>query len=131
MSQQNVEVVRSVFDAYNAGDMESFAALHDPGVIYAAFEGFPEAETLVGREACMRQFERSREPFDVDTVEPVTDFIAAGDRVLVRITWHGTGRGPAMNMEFTIVYTVRKGKIFIIEMIWDHAEALKAVGMEA
>jgi uncharacterized protein len=130
MSQDNVEVVRSGFDAYNAGDMESFAALHDPGVIWAAFEGWPEAETLVGREACMRQYERNREPFDVITAEPVTDFIAAGDRVLVRIAWHATGQGPAMNMEFTIVYTVRKSKIFIIESFWDHAEALKAVGIE-
>jgi ketosteroid isomerase-like protein len=78
----------------------------------------------------MREFERSRAPFDVITVEPVTDFIAAGDRVLVRIAWHATGQGPAMNMEFTIVYTVRKGKIFIIEMFWDHDEALKAAGLE-
>ena len=78
----------------------------------------------------MRQYKRSREPFDVDTVEPSTDFIAAGDRVVVRIAWRATGQGPEMSMEFTCVYTIRKGKIFIIEFFWDHAEALKAVGLE-
>jgi len=130
MSQENVEIVQAFFDAYNARDMDAVSALHDSKVIWAAFEGWPEADTLVGREACMRQYERNREPFDVITAEPVTDFIAAGDRVVVRIAWSATGQGPAMNMEFTFVYTVRKGKIFIIENFWDHADALKAVGLE-
>jgi ketosteroid isomerase-like protein len=34
-----------------------------------------------------------------------------------------------MNMELTAVFTLRKGKIFIIENFWDHAEALEAVGL--
>ena len=127
MSQENVEVVRASFDAWNAGDMDAFRASHDPDVIWAAFEGWPEAETLVGVEACMSQFERMRAAFDVDTVEPISDFIAVGDRVVVRIIWRGTGQGPEMNMELTNVLTLRKGKIFIIENFWDHAEALEAV----
>jgi ketosteroid isomerase-like protein len=130
VSQENVDVVQAFFDAYNARDMDAVSALHDSKVIWAAFEGWPEADTLVGREACMRQYKRSRESFDVATVEPSTDFIAAGDRVVVRIAWRAKGQGPEMSMEFTCVYTIRKGKIFIMEFFWDHAEALKAVGLE-
>ena len=130
MSQENVEVVRSLFDAYNAGDMESFSALHDPGVIWAAFEGWPEAETIVGREACMRQWERQRAPFDVDTGEPISEFITAGDRVVVRLAWRGKGQGPELNIELTTVFTVRKGKIFMMENFWVHADALRTVGLE-
>jgi ketosteroid isomerase-like protein len=129
VSQENVEVVQAFFDAYNARDMDAVSALHDSKVIWAAFEGWPEAETLVGRDACMRQWERQREPFEVDTVEPTTDFIAAGDRVVVRIAWSATGQGPDLSLELTCVYTVRKGKIFMMENFWDHAEALKAVGL--
>ena len=129
MSQENVEVVQAFFDAYNARDMDAVSALHDSKVIWAAFENWPEADTLVGREACMRQYKRGRESFEVDTVEPTTDFIAAGDRVVVRIAWSATGQGPEMSIEWTCVYTIRKGKIFIIEFFWDHAEALKAVGL--
>ena len=77
----------------------------------------------------MNQYERLREAFDVDRGEAITDFIAAGDRVVVRINWRAMGRGPDMNMELTRVLTVRKGKIFIIEDFWDHAEALEAVGL--
>ena len=32
-------------------------------------------------------------------------------------------------MEWTAAYTVRKGKIFLLEFFWDHAEALEAVGL--
>ena len=32
-------------------------------------------------------------------------------------------------MESTAAYTVRKGKIVLLEFFWDHAEALEAVGL--
>jgi ketosteroid isomerase-like protein len=32
-------------------------------------------------------------------------------------------------MEFTILYTVRKGRILGIEFFWDHAEALETLGL--
>jgi ketosteroid isomerase-like protein len=32
-------------------------------------------------------------------------------------------------IEATIVYTVRKGRIFLLEFFWDHTEALEAVGL--
>jgi hypothetical protein len=31
-------------------------------------------------------------------------------------------------MEFTVVYTFRKGKVFLLEYLWDHPEALEALG---
>ena len=129
MSQENVEVVKAFVEAWNAADMDAVRELYDSDAVVRPPEGWPEAETLVGVEACMSQFERMRAAFDVDTVEPITDFIAVGDRVVVRIIWRGTGQGPDMNMELTNVLTLRKGKIFIIENFWDHAEALEAVGL--
>ena len=68
MSQENVEIVRAVFDAWNAGDMDAVAAQHDPNVIWPPFEGWPEAETLVGREAIMREWEHIREAWNADVV---------------------------------------------------------------
>ena len=129
MSEKNIEIIKAGFAAYNARDMEAFEALYDPNVIWAYLEGWPEGETLVGRAACMVQIERMRAAFDVDTVEPISDFIASGDRVVVRFLWHGTGQGPEMNLELTNVWTIRKGRIFIVENFWDHAEALEAIGL--
>ena len=56
----------------------------------------------------------------------VTD---AGDSVVVRTMWRGVGHGPDLKMELTVVFTLRKGKIFLLEVFWDHAEALEAVGL--
>ena len=77
----------------------------------------------------MRQFEQLRETWDSRHLEPISDFIDAGDRVVVRFIWRGAGHGPESNMELTGVYTVRKGRIVYLEFFWDHAEALEAVGL--
>jgi hypothetical protein len=78
----------------------------------------------------MRQWEQQRETWDADALQLISDFIHAADRVAVRFIWHGTGFGPEAKMEVTGVYTVRKSKIRTVEFFWDHAEALKAVGLE-
>src|SRR5690348_9592416 len=129
MSQENVEIVRALYESWNTGDMDAQRELHDPDVIMRAPEGWPEPGPEVGREAVMRQFEQMRETWDADAVEPISDFIDAGDRVVVRFRWRGAGRGPEADLELTAVYTVRKGRIFGQEFFWDHAEALETLGL--
>ena len=131
MSEENVEVVRSVFVAVNAGDMEAVRETLDPDVVIGReLEGWPETGPFVGRDAVMRQWERSREPWgDSVTLEPVS-IIDAGDRVVARLIVHGVGRGPAVHGEYTTVSTLRNGRTVLIDYFWDYAEALKAVGLE-
>jgi ketosteroid isomerase-like protein len=100
MSHENVEVLRAFFEAWNAGDMDAVRALHDPHVIQRPPEGWPEPGPFVGREAVMRQYEQLRDAWERDTLEPTSDFIDAGDRVVVSHSWRGEGR------------TVRKRKMF-------------------
>ena len=129
MSQENVEVVRSVFVAVNAGDMEAVRETLDPDVVIGReLEGWPETGPFVGRDAVMRLFAQLREPWDTATLEPV-GIIDAGDRVVARQIAHGVGRGPAFHAEFTTVSTVRNGRTVLIDYYWDHADALKAVGL--
>jgi ketosteroid isomerase-like protein len=61
MSQENVEVVRRVYDAWNAGDMTALRDLCDLDVVMHHREGWPEAGPSVGREAVMRQCEQLRD----------------------------------------------------------------------
>ena len=105
--------------------------MYDPNVIVRATEDWPEPGPFVGRDAVMRQGEQLRETWDAVTVEPISDFIGVGDRFAVRHIWRGVGHGPAeSNLEFTVVYTIRKGKILGIEYFYDHAEALKTMGLD-
>ena len=130
MSQENVEIIRAGFAAWNAGDMEAVREMHHPSVIARTLEGWPEPGPFVGRDAVMRQYEQLRATWDADAVEPISDFLDAGERVVVRMIWHGAGVGPEANLEFTLVSTVRRRRVFFIEYFWDYAEALEAAGLE-
>src|SRR5436853_2310894 len=123
MSRENVEIVRAAYDAWNAGDMDAFRELYDTDAIMRMAENWPEPGPYFGRDAVMREFEQLREAWDADTIEPISDYIDAGDRVVVRVVWRVIGRGPESNLEFTIVYTIRKGRIFYQEHFIGHAEA--------
>src|SRR3954451_22877816 len=129
MSQENVESMRANFEAWNAGDMGALREYFDPDVIMRMPEGWPEPGPYVGREAVMRQFGQQRETWDADALVPISDFIGTADRVAVRFIWRGTGHGPQADLEATAVYTVRKGRVFLLEHFWDHAEALETLGL--
>ena len=106
MPQENVDVIRRVYDAWNAGDMTAIRDLCHPDVVM------------------------HRDAWTGDTLEPVTGFIPAAGRVVVRDAWRGMGsQGPDADMEFTRVVTVRERKIVGIDIFWDHAEALEAAGL--
>ena len=129
MSQENVEIMRRGFEAWNAGDMDAFRELYDPDVIARPVKDWPEPGPFVGREAVMRWFGQLRETWDTDSFELISDFIDVGDRVAVRQIWRGVGHGPESNLELTNVITVRKGRIVYQEFFWDHAEALQTLGL--
>jgi len=130
VSRENVEIVRAVFDAWNAGDMDRLRDRYDPNVVMQTVPDWPEPGPYVGREAVMRFFKQLRETWDFDAIEPSTDFTEVADHVLVRHTWRGLGRGPDANIATTIIVTLRRGKVIYHEYFWDHTEALKAVGLQ-
>ena len=68
------------FEAWNAGDMEAWANLLAPDVIWRPPKDWPEPGPFAGREAVLRQVQQNREAWDADTAEPIGDFIDAADR---------------------------------------------------
>ena len=130
MSQENVEVVRAGFEAWNAGDMDAYGELLDPDVIIRVPEGWPEPGPFVGREAALREFKQARDAWAVDAAEMISDFVDVGDRVVMRFIWRGKGSGPEASIELSCLYTVRNGKHMAFEFFWDHKEALEAAGIE-
>jgi ketosteroid isomerase-like protein len=129
MSQENVEIVRASFEAWNAHDMAAYRELYDPDAVLRMPEGWPEPGPYYGREAAMRQFEQLNDAWETHDAEPIGDYIDAADRIVVRFIWHGLSRGPEANLDLTTVFTVRKGKILGLEFFWDYAEALEVLGL--
>jgi ketosteroid isomerase-like protein len=127
MSQENVEVVRDYFRAWNAGDMEAVRELYDPDAVIEVAPDWPEPGPFVGRDAVMQQLSQARAAFETDSAELLSDTV--GDRVIARVGWHGVGPGPQSDMEWTNVYTIRDGRFINVRYFWDHAEALEAAGL--
>ena len=129
MSQENMEILRAFFEAWNAGDMNAVRESYDPHVVVRYAEGWPEgSEPIMGRAAVMRGWEQQRDAFDADTLE-LLEIIDLGDRTVVRFIWRAVGSGPDLKIEVTTVATLRKGKTILVEFFWNHAEALEAVGL--
>ena len=94
MSQENVEVVRAGFEAWNAGDMDAVRELYDPDVIVRTPGGLAGAGAVRRSGGGHAPFEQLRETWDADALEPISDFIDAADRVVVRLVWRGAGQRP-------------------------------------
>lgn len=130
MSQENVEFVRQLFGAWNAGDMEGVGIAFDLDAVMRYPPGWPEPGPFFGREAIVQQFNRLREALDHgDSLVILGDVLHAGNRVGVRFAWRGVGFGPAMNLEATVVYTIRGGRIREAEFFRDYTEAFEAAGL--
>ncbi len=130
MSQENVEILRAGFDAWNAGDMNSLRERFDPDIIWRPPVGWPEPGPFVGREEVMRWFEQLREAYDSYRTDLIGDLTETGDRVVVSQVWRGAGSGPEADIESTGVFTMHKGRVIGVEQFWERSEALKAAGLQ-
>ena len=141
MSQENVEIVRRVTEAFGAGTRETdregmltkIAELWDPEIEMDASEVPVLDISGVYRGAdAVRQVWREwlaaweTTPFDYELVD-------AGDRVVQLLDLQVRGRSTGIEMpfgKFAFVYTVRDGLIVRQKLYMDQSEALKAVGLE-
>jgi ketosteroid isomerase-like protein len=130
MSQENVEIVRRSYEAWNAGAMHAVRDCYDPDVMIALGpERWGEGEDpIAGIDAVMSLFAKVRETWDTDAMEPVS-FTDAGDRVVVHHVHRAKGPGADLDIEQAIVCTLRQGRICLVEVFWKHSEALEAVGL--
>jgi ketosteroid isomerase-like protein len=130
----NVDLIRAGIDAYNAGDIDAFIELHAPDVevVSDPMEDFPEAGVMHGREEFRRWIEETRSAWRVPRAEFIEGFDVGTDRAVLRYDSGGEGAvsGIKIAATYTVVATFRDGLIARAEYHSDHAEALKAVGLE-
>jgi ketosteroid isomerase-like protein len=132
MSQENVELVRKMCEAFIAGDVERALAVLDHEVEWhGTIGGLEEGQIARGRKEVIDGFSESLQEWESHAFE-VQRFIDAGDRVVA--FWHEGGRGRRSGAEVTtsstVIYTVRSGRVIEVQPYMDRSEALKAVGLE-
>jgi len=130
MSQENLELVQSAFDAYSRGDE---AALLEMVAVDAVITQFPEqvdVRDYHGHEGLRQVMSDWTGTWDDWSIE-ILGAKELGELVLATARQQGRGRvsGVPMEAETTFVFTVRDGSIARWQMFSSEQQALKAVGL--
>jgi hypothetical protein len=129
VSQENVEISRKGAEAFVCGYWTLYTASLDPHVVLRLDSRWPE-QCIYGREAAVNFARSAWELMGPEArIEEMRDL---GDRVLIRFYWKTRGErsGIESDLSWSQIGTLRDGRIILIEYFLDHAEALKAVGLE-
>jgi ketosteroid isomerase-like protein len=131
MSQENVEIVRRAWTAFNSGDLDAFLEGVAEDAEFEEDPVFPEAGVFRGREEIAGYIKSFQEQmrdhrFEIDEIRDL------GDRVLALL--HETARGASSGIEVdqrpAFLYEFRAAQIARVRAYLDRAAALKAVGLE-
>jgi ketosteroid isomerase-like protein len=132
MSQENVEIVRSIYAAHERGDFGSVEWAH-PEIEFVISDG-PSPGRWTGLAAmaeAWRDFLRAWEGYRTQ-VEEYRQL--DGERILVLT--HRAGRGKTSGMDIggmrakgANLFHLRDGKVIRLVFYWDRERALEAVGL--
>ena len=129
MSQENVEIVRRIYEAFNERDFASGRELLDPD-----FEWVPDrrdpAPPVRGRDEVQRFLEDQIEVLGM-TVE-LERAIEKGDQVVALICVRGEGQASGVGIEIWVasLWTFRDGTPVRGQAYALRAEALEAAGLK-
>jgi uncharacterized protein len=130
MSQENVEIARRAYEAFNAGDVSGWLQMHTSDVELHDLANLPDPAVHRGHDEMRKWVDAVMEVTEYLRYEPQR-FIDAGEFVLVpaRISAKGhQGRVPT-EMNIFHVFEFRDGKIRRLRNYLSEDEALEAVGL--
>jgi len=130
MSQENVEIVRQVYEEWGQGKLRAGRDLYDPKMLFIPGAGWPEAGDYRGPEG-VREFMLGWLNAWTSLTVSAEEFTEAGDSVVVDVLQRGVGTesGAPTEGRYFQVWTFRGPKVVRLETFLDRAEALKAVGL--
>lgn len=130
MSPENVEVVRTIYDAYERGDYPAaFECFHEDiewfGPPDISNSGF--ARGHAGVRHSLSTWVGSWDEYHFE----LRELIDAGDQILA-VGWHrgrGKGSGVEVSEEIFSVWTLHVGEVVRQRMFRDRVQAFEAVGL--
>jgi ketosteroid isomerase-like protein len=126
MSQENVELVREMYETYLGGDPERALQYFHPQV-HVDFTIRGDAPVRRGREALDEVVRTWVGTWD-DYSEQIEEVLDLGDTICLVATQRGRGKGSGVEIEnrFAQLYEVEDGRITSLTMYMDPATALEA-----
>jgi ketosteroid isomerase-like protein len=131
VSQENLEAVRRGYEAFNRGDVDAVLEGVDPEVEWHVPPVLPDPATYHGREGVRKLMQTMQDAFD-DFELAVEEVREAGDKVVVMAAVRGRGKESGAVVEspsFGWVWTIRHGKVVLVEVYPNRAATFEAVGL--
>ena len=139
MSQENVEIVRRLFDygpevqilLRQDGDLSThpWLSLWHPECVLEELAEVPDSAAYHGREGVVRYFERAGEVWDDITYTPA-EIVEGSEGVLAATDiWARSKAGVETQMRVHQVFRLQDGMIVYVRGYTDRAQALEAVGL--
>ena len=129
MSEENVEIVRRMYEAYLAGDTDQALTCFHPNVV-ADFRVRGDTGVRQGREALNELIATWVDAWDdySDRVDEIRDL---GESVLVIATQSGRGKGSGLELtnQYAQLYELEDGQITSLTLYESPAKALEAAGL--
>jgi ketosteroid isomerase-like protein len=127
LSESDVAVVRTFYDAVARKDVDAILDVLDPQVVWRTPESLPWGGTFHGHEG-FREFFGKLVQEPVDNRREVEEYLDAGDRIVTQLRLFGRAKDGDTETEVpeVHVWTVRNGKIVDLEAIFDTGTALGA-----
>ena len=131
MSEENSEVVRRYFAAYDSGGLDALAEFWHPDIEWRAVEGYIDDVGVMRGPDAMRQYLRPwEETFDASRIE-IEELTEAGDQVVALL--HGFGRmkgsDAEIDLRYAVVISIRDGKVASGREYSTYQDALEAAGL--
>jgi ketosteroid isomerase-like protein len=129
MSEERIEILRSVYEEWAEGNLNAGKDLLDEKVVFVNTMG-PFDDTCYGRpemQKWMREFLRLWDQYKAEA----TKFESFGDTVLVSVRQTGVGAGSEVPTDMNVfaVWTFRGSKVVRLENWPDRQKALEAAGL--
>jgi ketosteroid isomerase-like protein len=132
MSEENVEIVRGVYDRWSEGDFQAAVKLFDPQIVLVVRPVFGIADGVYLGPKAIGEYTLNEllMPMRKLTME-AEEISAVGDHVVVDVHQHGIGKASGVPTEtrFCSVWSFRGQKVIRIESFATRAEALEAAGL--
>jgi ketosteroid isomerase-like protein len=129
MSQENVEIVRSIYEAVNRGDWD--AAFRDQRAdVELTTPPGPNAGTYRGREEIQGFWEEMVTPLEAWTAQP-EEFFEHGDQIVAVVKARMRPKGSSAEFENRTghLWTIRDGAVVSMRMFPQPEKALEAAGL--
>ena len=132
MSQENVALVRGIYDSFAAGDVPAVLGAMSPDIVWNEAENFPLADRnpYVGPDAILQGvFARLGADWDGFAVA-VDEILDAGDTVVALGHYHGSCRatGKPIRAQLVHVWRLAGGKATGFQQYTDTLQAARAAG---